>query len=89
MTLRKTFFATGTVAALASGGLFLTATPAAAAPGDAACLAAEAELRTALEQAGLEAELVDQLEGAVDAVVTAQLARNTLAQAALDAAVEL
>jgi hypothetical protein len=77
MTTRHRLLAAGSTAALAAGGLFFTAAPATAAP-TAECLTAQAQFLAALELAGVNADIVAELDLALDDVLTAQAALDAL-----------
>ncbi|TDK27631.1 hypothetical protein E2F48_00345 [Arthrobacter crusticola] len=72
MTTRNRLLAAGSTAALAAGGLFFSAAPATAAPVTPECLSAQAEFLAALELAGVNADVLAELNLALEDVLTAQ-----------------
>ncbi|THJ65809.1 hypothetical protein E8P82_11025 [Arthrobacter echini] len=71
MIVSKKWVAAGSTATLLAGGLLLGIPPAHAAPGDAACLEASTQFDAALATAGINADFVNQLERATEAVAVA------------------
>ncbi len=83
-TTTHRLLAASATAALVGGGLFLTGSPAMAAPGAGTCTAAQASFTTALTNAGVTSEHTAQLATALQAVLTAQTEGAALLAAAIE-----
>lgn len=82
MTAAKRWIAAGATTAMLTGGLFLGAPSAVAAPGDPACLQATAQLDAALAGAGLTPESLATVEVSADSLAAAEAQYAALVEGA-------